>query len=278
MVWLQLVALVLAVLVSAYLFISEKFKYWKNVRIPCDEPSFPRGSMSGVGTEFHRSEIIDKLYKKFKDTSQFFGMYFMISPVAVLTDLNLVKAVLVKDSHNFTNKGMYYNERDDPLSAHLFSIDNPKWKPLRAKLTPTFTSGKMKMMFGTIVDVAQKFIATLDKETKEVQSYEIKDILARFTTDVIGSCAFGLECNSLEHPDSQFREMGKKALDIPINLRLLFLLTFGDLSRKFRMKVIPEDVAQFFISVVKDTVQYREKRNIVRFYEFVNSNEEYRRN
>jgi cytochrome P450 family 6 len=69
----------------------------------------------------------------------------------------------------------------------LFNLDNPKWKSLRVKLTPTFTSGKMKMMFGTVRDVGEKLVKTLDGESSVALDniIEIKDIASRFTTDVI---------------------------------------------------------------------------------------------
>lgn len=261
---LQVVSLLLAVLIATFFYITEKYKYWKNVGVPGPKPVFPRGSLEGVASKYHRSEVFDKFYKQFKDKTKFIGLYFILTPIAFIIDIEVVKAILAKDAHNFINKGNYYNERDDPLSAHLFALDNPKWKPLRAKLTPTFTSGKMKMMFGTIVDVGHKFIQTLGKETENVNEIEIKDILARFTTDVIGSCAFGLECNSLENSNSEFRDMGKKALDIPLSLGVLFRFTCPNWARMLRMKFVPEDVSEFFMKVVTDTVNYREKDNIVR--------------
>ena len=229
------------------------------------EPKFPAGSIGGVGVKYHASEIFKKIYFKTKDKNPFFGIYFFLTPVVVATDLNFIKAVLVKDSNNFIDRGIYYNEKDDPISAHLFSIDHPKWSILRKKLTPTFTSGKMRMMFGTIADVATKFVDTLDREIKSSSEYEIKDILARYTTDVIGSCAFGIECNSLENPEVQFREMGRKAFDQPIfDFKTNFMMAFQDLSRMLKMKFVPEDVSAFFLNVVGDTIDHREKNNVVR--------------
>lgn len=40
------------------------------------------------------------------------------------------------------------------------------------------------MMFHTVTEVGEKFIKTLENEVKFCDEYEIKDILARFTTDV----------------------------------------------------------------------------------------------
>ena len=262
--FLEIIAVVFVTLTAFYYYVKEKQSVWKNAGVPFAKPLFVKGNLGEVGSTKALFEVMTKLYEKFKEKSPFYGFYFFTDAVAVATDLSLIKAVLMNDKGNFINRGVYYNEEDDPLSAHLFAIDNPKWKILRTKLTPTFTSGKMKMMFGTIVDVANKFIVTLEKETKNVENYEIKEILVRFTTDVIGSCAFGLECNSLENPSTEFREMGRKALNNPLNLRLMFVLSFVKLARKLKMKFIPDDVSAFFMKVVKDTVEFREKNSIMR--------------
>lgn len=154
------------------------------------------------------------------------------------------------------------------MSAHLFNVDNPKWKTLRTKLTPTFTSGKMKMMFGTVCDVGENFIRTLDKESSAAKDnvIEIKDINARFTTDVIGSCAFGLECNSLEDPKSEFRAKSQKIFDKPKYSPAIFqlILMFKNLARKLHVTVTQKEVTDFFLKIVKETVKYREANQVNR--------------
>ena len=42
------------------------------------------------------------------------------------------------------------------------------------------------------------------------QSFDVKDLAARYTIDVVGSCVFGLEINSLDDPDAEFKHMGEK--------------------------------------------------------------------
>jgi cytochrome P450 family 6 len=126
----------------------------------------------------------------------------------------------------------------------------------------------MKMMFATVCDVGDKFIKTLGKESMESQGnvIEIKDINARFTTDVIGSCAFGLECNSLEDPKSEFRDKSRKFFDNPKYSTLTFqlILMFKNLSRKLHVTTTQKESSDFFLNIVKETVKYRESNQVNR--------------
>ena len=121
-------------------------------------------------------------------------------------------------------------------------------------------------MFPTIIDVAEKFKNFMNALIEENDEPEIKGILARFTTNIIGSCAFGIDCNTFEDKDSKFLEMGLKAFEQPRNsfLKQMLAITFPDFARKLGIKVMRDDVANFFMKIVKDVVEYRESKNIKR--------------
>lgn len=136
---------------------------------------------------------------------------------------------------------------------------------MRAKLTPTFTSGKMKMMFETLVEISEEMIKYLTEKGNSAE-LEMKDILARFTTDVIGNVAFGLDVNSMKNPDSMFRKMGKKVFDTPPmrTLKVLFMTTFKSVALKLDLMSTDKDVSDFFLTSIRETVEYREKNDIKR--------------
>lgn len=94
------------------------------------------------------------------------------------------------------------------------------------KLTPTFTSGKMKMMFPTILECADELQKYLSGPADKGATIEVKEILARFTTDIISSCAFGILANSLHNPDSEFRKYGKKIFAPDLKVLITGLLAF----------------------------------------------------
>ena len=158
------------------------------------------------------------------------------------------------------------DEEIDPLYAHLLNLTGTKWKILRSKLTPTFTSGKIKMMFNLMAECAEELQQHLDEPARNGDILEMKEVMAKFTTNVIGSCAFGLNCNSITDPNSEFRKMGKR----------LFEPTFGSYLRRmlrslspflinlFHISLHPQELINFFMKVVKDVIDYREKNSVVR--------------
>lgn len=90
--------------------------------------------------------------------------------------------------------------------------------------------------------------------------------MARFTTDVIGSCAFGIDCCSLKDPNAEFRVMGKKGLTEQRHglLVMAFMQSFPELAAKMGLKLFTQDVIDFFMRIVRETVEYREKNNVRR--------------
>lgn len=263
---LLLLSLLSATVGSIYLYIKFKFSYWANKNVPYIEPQVPFGNINGIGKKIHSSQLMRNFYNDLKGKGPFGGIYFFINPVVLAIDLDFIKNVLIKDFSYFQDRGVYFNERDDPLSAHLFSVEGTKWKNLRSKLTITFTSAKMKFMFPTIVDVASEFQKCLADMIQDSEELELKDVLGRFTTDVIGTCAFGISCNSLKDPNAEFRVKGKKMFDIPRNkaIKQMFMASFKELARSLRMKTIHDDVSQFFMKIVEETVKYREENDVKR--------------
>lgn len=104
----------LAVICGLVLYlIKKKYSYWKDMGVPFDAPSIPFGNIKGLGKEWHQSMIMSILYHKLKSFgTPFVGIYFYFSPVVLVTDLEFVKTILVKDAANFPDRGSYYNEKD----------------------------------------------------------------------------------------------------------------------------------------------------------------------
>jgi cytochrome P450 family 6 len=268
--WLFLLNILLGFLSLVFLYLTNKNQYWEKRNVPFVKPRLFYGNAKGLGRDFHAGELIRRLYVKLKPLGPIGGIYLYTRTVAIVMNLDLVKSILVKDFNTFMNRGSYSNEKDDPLSAHLVNLEDDPWKNLRQKLTPTFTSGKIKMMFSIIIEKADKLVKTMEKETESTGKLEIKDILSRFTTDVIGASAFGIECNSLEDKSTKFFEIGLKAFNSINFFKRAFLQTYRDLARKLHMKSSNKEIGDFYIGVVKETIKYRKENPEVQRNDFMN--------
>ncbi|CAD7083750.1 unnamed protein product [Hermetia illucens] len=199
---------------------------------PYEEPHFIFGNLKGVGIYDHDGQLTERFYRKHKNKGPFVGVYFFLSPVVIPTDLEFVKSILVKDFNYFHDRGIYFNEKDDPLSAHLFTLPGLRWKRLRTKITPAFTSGKMKLMFPIVVEVAQRLEDKISKVAEVGAVMDVKAVMARFTMDSIGTCAFGLASNTLQDESSEFFRVGMSVFDNPRHGTwfLFLLIAFRELA------------------------------------------------
>ncbi|KAH8291111.1 hypothetical protein KR054_008812, partial [Drosophila jambulina] len=259
------VAVALLAIVTYYVY--KNLTYFKRRGIPFDTPHPIRGNMAAFAKTKNIHEILRDHYNKYRESkAPFVGFYLFQKPAAFIIDLDLAKHILIKDFSNFSDKGIYYNEKDDPISAHLFNLDGPQWRLLRNKLSSTFTSGKMKYMFPTVVSVANEFITVMHEKVNQNAVLDIRDLVARFTVDVIGTCAFGIKCNSLRDEKAEFLHFGKRALVERRHGTLLlgFMRSYPNLARRLGLVRTAPQIQEFYKRIVSETVAVREKENIKR--------------
>lgn len=121
-------------------------------------------------------------------------------------------------------------------------------------------------MFYLIIECSLNLEIYLDKLIEKNESIECRELTARFTTDVIGSCAFGIDMSSMTDENSEFRRMGREVFAVNLtNVTRLKLKQFMPRLYDLLGYVIPDRTfAPFFTRVVTDTIKYRNDNNIVR--------------
>ncbi|XP_055636295.1 probable cytochrome P450 6a14 [Toxorhynchites rutilus septentrionalis] len=250
---------------AAYLYLNRLHSYWADRDVPYVSPDFFYGNSRTLGRTEQFAVMLQRFYNELKGSNPFGGIYMFMKPVAIVTDLELLKCIFVKDFENFHDRGTYFNEKHDPLSANMFNLAGNRWKELRHKLSPTFTSGKMKMMFPTIVAAGKQLNEFLEEMVEHEKEIEMKDLFARYTTDVIGTCAFGIECNSLKDPNASFRVMGRRIFSTPSGRVKRFLMSsVPKIAKVLGVKGIDSQVTNFFAGVTRETIDYRLKNNVKR--------------
>lgn len=247
---------------AIYFYLTEKFKYWEKAGVKSRPTNLIFGNILGVITlkesigQFHTS-----LYRQFKDVP-YVGYYVMSKPALLIKDAELVKNVLIKDFDSFAKNDFEVDKDLDPLlSRNPFVLHGDAWKHTRNLITPAFSSGKMKLMFPLMEEVTNNLNNYVSKNIQS--SLEAKDMCARFTTDNVATCAFGLEAYSFTDQDGQFREMGKKifAIDTMTGLKLMIAFLYPGLVKMLQIRMIPSEPTDYFTSIVKQTMDHRVKTN-----------------
>lgn len=253
--WIALCSLVAFL---TWVYYSRNLSYWKKRKVPYEKPHALIGSALPIlKGERNFSQVLIDLYKKFDEP--YFGMHFFTTPFLVLKDPDLIKQVLIKDFNKFANRTFAADKDIDPVTFYtLVSMPTPDWKPLRSKLTPAFTSGKIKMMVPLINRCADDLVEYLDAQSgKEV---EVKDLCVKYITDAIVSCAFGIDANSLKREKSEFYEAGRKIFsdDFKTNMSVLSYFVAPLLVQVFRLKFLNASAVDFLRKAFWETVDMRE--------------------
>ncbi|CAD1474802.1 unnamed protein product, partial [Heterotrigona itama] len=257
---------VVALFLAFYYYSVSAFDFWKSRGVRGPKPVFFFGNT--IDVMFARIPIayyIKSLYEEYKNEPMV-GLYMRRSPVLILKDPELIKDVMIKDFVKFSDRGFTVHERTEPLSLHLFNLEPKRWRPLRSKLTPMFTSGKLKDMFGLILECADHFEKYLDKLTAMDEPADFREVTAKYTTDVIGSCAFGIEMSSMSDKDSEFRKVGREIFGTSLeNVIRLKMRVYAPKLYDWLGYIVPDRrLAPFFTKLVTDTMRYRKEHDIYR--------------
>ncbi|KAJ2939660.1 hypothetical protein O0L34_g14378 [Tuta absoluta] len=250
--------IVILLLVAIYFYATRNHNYWANRNVKHDPPIPLFGNHLGNQLGWKStSEISTELCKKYPG-EKVIGYYIGTTPELIVKDLDLVRQILTADFSYFYERGLGRNPDLEWLFLNLFHVEGDQWKLLRQRLTPAFTTAKLKAMFPLIIRCAERLQVMVDEISKKEEYYDAREIMARFTTEFIGACGFGIEMDSLNTKHSQFRELGKLIFARTLRNRILMPIweIFPEV-RKF-LDVNGNEIPTSMLTILQ---QIREQRN-----------------
>lgn len=257
----------IVLVLTIYAYFQYSYTYWARKGLPYLKPKFPLGNNDCIGKEaLTYGTEVTTWYNELKQKGhKLGGAWSWAKPVVILTDPEYIKDVFVKDFQYFLDRDVYHNPKDDPRNENVFLINGEEWKNTRQKLTPTFTSAKMKMMFESVLKCSDSLVEAVETAAK-TGDISIREILMSFTIDVIACIAFGLEAQSFSNKDSKFRTLASDVFKPSIfdSLSLIMGRISENFSRKLGIPTNPKYVTKFFVDIVTETIKYRRGNNIKR--------------
>nr|CAD7598281.1 unnamed protein product [Timema genevievae] len=266
--WLLLAALIICAL---YILGTWNYDYYSKQNIPYVKPLPFFGNMAPI--IFRRIAAADhglNLYRAYKG-HRLSGIFQFTRPRTIIRDIELLKMIAIKDFDHFMNHFSVVDpEMDQLFGGNLFLLKGQRWRDMRATLSPSFTSSKMKNMFILVLECGSQMVVFLEelvrKSGKKVYALEMKDLSTRYTNDVIATTAFGVSVDSFRNPSNEFYLVGKGLTSFA---GWRGLIAFGYVASSSIMKFlrIPFTlpwVSKFIYSLIEDTIRTREREGIVR--------------
>ncbi|XP_011633775.1 cytochrome P450 9e2-like [Pogonomyrmex barbatus] len=257
----------LAGTIAIYYYFFKNLKFFEKQGILHISPWPLVGNMAPAFLrQLSLAELIQKIYILNRD-AKYVGFFDGMNPVVIIRDPELIKAIGVKNFEAFPDHRAFIDEVNDPLfGKNLFSLRGDKWRDVRTLLSPAFTSSKMKTMFKLMSECAVSFTDFLSKLPPDKSVMELKNSFTRYTNDVIATCAFGINVDSMKNPNNEFYVYGKEATTFNTlrTIKFYFVRSMPVITKMLGVKFISERVAQFFKDLIRSTIYTRDTKNIVR--------------
>lgn len=252
------VLLLLTLLLAVVHYSSKGRKYWFFKKVPYREPCPIFGNFGATFT-MRRSytNMLKYFYDKYRD-EKYVGLFQARRPTLMVIDLEMAKKIFSSEFQSFSDRvSVSTDTQREPLLRNLANMGGAEWKAMRHIVTPTFSSAKMKAMFPLIAECAQTLKNVLLIES--VEDINVPSMMTRFTTDVIGSCAFGVDPGSLRNRDSPFLQMSQKMfkIDRATVLKRYCRTFFPRLFKWLNLRSYSPNVETFFTSIINQVLAER---------------------
>lgn len=243
---------------------------FKRSGIPGPRPNFIFGNAIEIAKEGTKG-VFPKWTKKY---GKIVGFFIGGQPQMLITDFELIRRVMIKDFHIFSNKSQCIPGGVHPqpqLQKMLVWAKDNAWRQLRASLSPSFSSHKLNAMEPLVLSTIGKLASELDDKAKSGLEFNIKPLLSELTFSSTTKCIFGLDMslNQVTNETKNFLEATLPRLDkslLAMSMVLFPSLTFIAHplrvwweSFRFNMLRSPESVCY---DIAKKMVQVRREAKI----------------
>lgn len=152
-------SIITVITTTVYFYCKYKLNYWKRRGIQqLRKPNLLFGHFdNAILFKSPPGFYLGQLYKKTE--LPYVGFYIFHKPILLVRDPEIIKQILIKDFHNFSDRNFGGSLQKDSIGMkNLFGLNNPEWKYLRSKITPTLTRLKLKQMFALMMKTGEPML------------------------------------------------------------------------------------------------------------------------
>ncbi|XP_072936133.1 uncharacterized protein [Epargyreus clarus] len=212
-------------------YIKSNSDYWKKRNVK---------SVHGLMSKFvmgnrSLSEIFKEVYNAHPNLP-YIGTILAMKPALIVRDVDNIRAVLHGDFQSFYARGFTANTTDVLADNLLFAEDYNRWKLIRQRVSPFFTTENLKNMFYITERCARDFTDYIE-ENPQITENPFNAIYT-FISACISSAVFGIDEETRNTMKTPFSEMAYQSLKPSFKLNLKFAISNISPNHNFTFNVV----------------------------------------
>lgn len=258
---LYILALCVTIVAVLYIYMTRKFGYWKKYNIPGPKPITFYGNLKDfIKGKSPLAWCLKQIYDSYPN-EPFVGIYILDEPTLLIRSPELIKQILVKDYNIFRNRFASVAPDRNLSSFLLFFMRNPYSKDIRAKLSHSFSSLRIKSWIPPINDVSKEMTDYI-LNAKTVQ--DAKEIGERYAVEILTRCWWNVKADCFKNSNSEFLQLCRKLFNFKLKTTLSLGIHFikPTWADFLNISLFPGDVQNFIRGRFWDIIREKELSNI----------------
>ncbi|XP_060804642.1 cytochrome P450 6k1 [Amyelois transitella] len=251
-----LVSTLACLLVWLYLRWTKVKTYWAARNVPHEPPHPIWGSLTFM-LQKNAGIWMKEMYSRF--SSPYVGIWLFWRPALIVNCPEIGKRILVKDSELFRDRFLR-SGRNDPIGGlNIFTINDPLWSSIRRRLTPVFTSSKLRSLHGLLSTKTAQLVERIRNDVKAGETVNLRMTYSDFTTDVIGIASFGVDSDATSKGESHMRTVTKDFMKFSVwrGMAWASIFFFPELVDIFGFTLFPKRATDYFRKVFHSIAKQR---------------------
>lgn len=187
-------SLVFVIVVASYRYYENIYRYWDRRGVKGVRP-LPLVSDFYELLFKNRAQLVVERTKKY---GKIHGIFFTGKPRLMVADPEVLRQICIKDFDAFQNHEI--NDWHNKYQRNfLVWLQDDHWKRVRAMMSPTFTSGKIKRMYKLMDACADDLVDNFREQFEDKQKQkkfaivDLYETYSMYTLDGITTCCYGIK-------------------------------------------------------------------------------------
>ncbi|KAH6938099.1 hypothetical protein HPB50_006776 [Hyalomma asiaticum] len=201
------IALIVTVATSWVIWRKRQHSLFSQLGYPGPPPDLVWGSWKQLQKD--RIPVMGEWIRKY---GKIFGFYLAEKPYMVITDVDMIKEIFIKDSRIFQDRPLYALDVE-PMTSSVFFVAGAEWRKVRSIMNQGFTATKVKQYSSIVNQCASVFVDILGELCTKSKLAEMYGLTQSLALDIITKAALAWEIDCQRDSKDPFLTWMRKVFE-----------------------------------------------------------------